>query len=181
MRPEHVLARITNRYAGRKVVLDELAGRIGKQDLARAGFLVDECAPVDVGADVAASGERRFACVDSDRRAQLDVAGPRVRVKSTLSRDGPRERVLRTPEDEQKGIVRELDLVPTGSLECFADEPLVLLGEPHELVAQLLHQSRRPRHVRVEERDGPGRELGHRAGSGGAHSPVSPSQQPSFR
>jgi hypothetical protein len=99
-----VLAEVTNRHARRKVVLDQLAGRVGEQHLAAMTRGANAGGPVDTEPQVAVTGCDRLAGVQPDANAHLPVLGPFVRGKCPLGRVRRGDRVQRAMESEEERV-----------------------------------------------------------------------------
>ena len=117
---------------------------------------------VDGHAHVAAVLQQRLAGVQAHPDARLNPLGPVVLRERLLRGDRPRHGVGGGPENDEERVALRVDL----------DAPVLREDGPKEAVVRGEHlavaltperrqEARGALHVREQERDGPGRQLGH--------------------
>jgi hypothetical protein len=139
-------------------------GRRGQEDLAAVAGSHDPRGAMDVEADVGVLADRSLAGMQPDADADRLAARPALLGQGPLNLDGGRDRLRRPVEGREERIALGAHLHAAVPDERRADELTVPGQQLRPPGAARLEQPGRALDVAEEERDGPGRKLGHEPG-----------------
>jgi len=118
--------------------LDQVAGRLGDEDLPAVPGAGDSRCPMDVQTDVARTAGTRLPGMDAAAHAYPIEVGER-----SLDLDRGGDRLVCALERNEKAVALDVDLYSVVYCETLANATVVLFEERCVLVAELLDEARR--------------------------------------